>query len=164
MSDDALHSTTVRWTDPAETAAEIGRLSGLEYLRRLRDGTLPAPPMGALIDADFAEVEPGRVIVRATPGEQHLNPLGTVHGGFVCTLLDTVAGCAAHSVLEAGVGYTSIELKVSYLRAVAPDGRPITATGTVTKAGSRVVFVDAVAVDAEGRPVATASSSLLVLR
>ncbi|TPW76638.1 PaaI family thioesterase [Schumannella soli] len=136
----------------------------MEYLQRLRDRTLPAPPMGSLIDAEFAAVEPGRVVMRATPGEQHLNPLGTVHGGFVCTLLDTVAGCAAHSVLEAGVGYTSIELKVSYLRAVAPDGRPVTATGTVTKAGSRVVFVDAVAVDAEGRTVATASSSLLVLR
>ena len=104
--------------------------------------------------------------IRITPIRvinQNQEQLGVIHGGLLCTLLDTVIGCATHTTLERGTGYTSIELKVSYLRPVTLDTGELTATGTVTKEGRRVVFADGVVTDAEGNLLATASSSLLVL-
>ncbi len=162
-SEPSIRANTFEWADPNDAFAVARNLSGLAYLEALRDGDIPRPPMAALINATVTEVEPGIVAFSAEPGEEHLNPLGTIHGGFICTLLDTVAGCAAHTTLPAGVGYISIEIKVNYLRAINPNGGPITAHGTVTKPGSRIVFVDAEARDAQNRLVATASSSLLVL-
>jgi len=85
-----------------------------------------------------------------------------VHGGVVCTLLDSVTGCAIHSTLPAGKGYTSIEIKVNYLKAVRLNSGVLTATGTVVKAGSRVGFAEGVVTDAGGAVVATATSTLLV--
>ena len=97
-----------------------------------------------------------------TVDESVYNPIGAVHGGLVCTLLDSVAGCAVHTTLPAGVGYTSIELKVTYLRAVTRASGPLTAVGTVVKPGRRVSFAEGQVFDAAGKLVATASSSLLV--
>jgi uncharacterized protein (TIGR00369 family) len=90
------------------------------------------------------------------------NPNGGVHGGLVCTLLDSVAGLAVHSTLPAGKGYTSIEIKVNYLKAVRIDTGTLTATGTVVKAGSRVGFTEGLVTDASGAILATATSTLLV--
>jgi uncharacterized protein (TIGR00369 family) len=97
-----------------------------------------------------------------TLDESVYNPIGVVHGGLVCTLLDTVAGCAVHTTLPKGMGYTSIELKVSYLRPVHATSGPLTAIGRVVKPGRRVAFSEGEILDAQGRAVATASSSLLV--
>ena len=94
--------------------------------------------------------------------ESVYTPIGVVHGGLVCTMLDTVAGCAVHTTLPAGVGYTSIELEVSYLPAVHVGSGPLTAIGRVVKPGRRVAFAEGEVLDAAGRTVATASSSLLV--
>jgi uncharacterized protein (TIGR00369 family) len=159
----ARRSKTFEWVDPARSLGELARLDGLSYMRAVADGTLPPPPMAVLINCGVVEVEPGRVVFTCEPGEEHYNPLGSVHGGLVCTLLDTVAGCATHTTLSAGTGYTSIEIKVNYLRAVTRDTGTLTAVGTVTKGGRRVVFADATVTDARGRLVATASSSLLVI-
>lgn len=156
-------SRTVAWTDPVEARKAAAGLSGLEMMRALHDGTIPPPPMAVLTNSTVIEVEPGRVVFTCTPGEEHYNPLGTVHGGLLCTLLDTVVGCAAHTTLDAGVGYTSIEIKVSYLRPVTLGSGTLTATGRVTKPGRRVIFADGEVRDAAGALVATASSSLLVL-
>jgi uncharacterized protein (TIGR00369 family) len=138
-------------------------MSGLEYMHAVRDGSAAWPPMGVLMNFDLAEAERGRVVMTCTPGEEHYNPLGVIHGGLLCTLLDTVIGCATHTTLERGTGYTSIELKVSYLRPVTLDTGKLTGAGTVTKEGRRVVFADGTVTDSEGNLVATASSSLLVL-
>lgn len=156
-------SRTVTWVDPAEARTAAAGLSGLELMRALRDGTIPPPPMAVLSSSTLVEAEPGRVVFTCAPGEEHYNPLGTVHGGLLCTLLDTVVGCAAHTTLEAGVGYTSIEIKVNYLRAVTLASGTLTATGSVTKPGRRVIFAEGEVRDASGALVATASSSLLVL-
>jgi uncharacterized protein (TIGR00369 family) len=153
---------TVTWSDPMLTAAGALERSGLEALRAIRDGVLPPPPIAALMQFDIEEVEEGRVVFGCTLDESVYNPLGVVHGGLVCTLLDTVAGCAVHSTLPQGLGYTSIELKVNYLRAVRADSGRLTAVGTVVKPGRRVAFADGQVLDAAGRLVATASSSLLV--
>ncbi|HEY8588715.1 MAG TPA: PaaI family thioesterase [Naasia sp.] len=163
MTDTPDRSRTVTWSDPRALAAEGSALSGIDALRAMRDGRLPPPPMAMLMRFQITEVEPGTVTFTCTPGEEHYNPLGVVHGGLVCTLLDTVAGCAGHTLLPAGVGYTSLEIKVSYLRPVTADTGLLTATGTVTKPGRRVLFTDAVVRNAGGDALATASSTLLVL-
>ena len=108
------------------------------------------------------DVENGSVTFTCTPDESMYNPLGTVHGGAVCTLLDTVTGCAIHTTLPEGVGYTSVEIKVNYLKAVTAASGPLTAVGTVVKAGSRIGFTEGTVTDASGNLVATATSTLLI--
>src|SRR4029450_1088043 len=111
-------SRTYSWTDPAEHAAVMGSRSGLELLRAMSSGELPAPPVMHLIDMAGMEVEEGSVTVYLDPQEFHYNPLGSVHGGVLATLLDTAAACSVHTTLPAGVGYTSLDLTVKFLRPV----------------------------------------------
>jgi uncharacterized protein (TIGR00369 family) len=155
-------SRTVTWHDPMVTAAGGLQRSGLETMQAIRDGILPPPPIAMLMQMGITDLEEGRVEFTCAVDESVYNPIGVVHGGLVCTLLDTVAGCAVHTTLPAGVGYTSIELKVNYLRAVHATSGPLTAIGRVIKPGRRVAFAEAEVLDAAGRSVATASSSLLV--
>ena len=155
-------SRTVTWYDPLITAAGALERSGLEALEALRDGVLAPPPIVPLMQMDLVAVEEGRVEFSCIVDESVYNPIGVVHGGLVCTLLDTVAGCAVHSTLPRGTGYTSIELKVNYLRAVSAASGPLRAIGRVVKPGRRVAFAEGEVLDAAGRSVATASSSLLV--
>jgi uncharacterized protein (TIGR00369 family) len=144
------------------TAAGALERSGLQTMEAIRDGVLPPPPIAMLVQMGITAVEEGRVEFTCAVDESVYNPIGVVHGGLVCTMLDTVAGCAVHTTLPAGVAYTSIELKVSYLRAVRADSGPLTAIGRVVKPGRRVAFAEGEVRDASGRTVATASSSLLV--
>ena len=157
-----VRSRTVHWQDPLITAAGALERSGLETMRAIRDGELPPPPIAQLMQFDILDLEEGRVVFGCALDESVYNPLGVVHGGLVCTLLDTVAGCAVHTTLPRGLGYTSIELKVNYLRPVRADSGPLPAVGTVVKPGSRVAFAEGEVRDAAERVVATASSSLLV--
>ena len=154
--------TTIRWEDPQPALSALPTLSGLEYLRKMRDGELPGAPIASHINMRPTDVDEGTVTFVCHPDESHFNPLGTVHGGVMCTLLDSVVGCAAHTLLPAGVAYTSIELKVNYLRPVHPENAPLTATGRVVKAGRRVSFAEGEVTDASGNVVATASGSLLI--
>ena len=153
---------TVTWHDPAVTAAGAAARSGLETMQAIRDGELPPPPIAELLRMDVVALEAGRVEFRCAVDESVYNPIGVVHGGLVCTLLDTVAGCAVHTTLPRGVGYTSIEIKVNYLRAVHAASGPLLAVGRVVKPGTRIAFAEGEVRDAAGRTVATASSSLLV--
>src|SRR5919112_4023670 len=155
-------SRTVTWHDPMITAAGALERSGLATMQAIRDGVLPPPPIAKLMQMDISALEEGRVEFTCLVDESVYNPIGVVHGGLVCTMLDTVAGCAVHTTLPAGVGYTSIELKVSYLRAVHATSGPLTAVGRVVKSGRRVAFAEGEVLDAAGKTVATASSSLLV--
>jgi uncharacterized protein (TIGR00369 family) len=154
-------SRTITFDDPLATARLGMTMSGLEFLRGMADGLVPPPPIAVLMNMDIETVEEGRVTFGGTPDASHYNPIGVVHGGFAATMLDTVAGCAVHSTLPAGKAYTSIEIKVSYLRPLQAGTR-LVATGTVTKPGSRVAFADATLATPDGVLVATASSSLLV--
>ncbi len=155
-------SKVVAWHDPSPTTAAGLSMPGIDYLRAMVDGTLPPPPISGLMAFTMASAEPGRVVFTCDPDESAYNPIGAVHGGLVCTLLDSVAGCALHSTLPQGKGYTSIEIKVSYLKGVRASSGTLTATGTVVKAGARVGFTEGVVTDASGAIVATASSTLLV--
>jgi uncharacterized protein (TIGR00369 family) len=157
-----VRSRTVSWHDPLITAAGALERSGLETMEAIRDGALPPPPIAMLMQFDIRALEEGRVEFGCTLDESVYNPIGVVHGGLVCTLLDTVAGCAVHTTLPKGMAYTSIELKVNYLRAVHASSGPLTAIGRVVKPGRRVAFAEGEVLDGQGRSVATASSSLLV--
>ncbi|MBL7495568.1 PaaI family thioesterase [Frankia sp. CNm7] len=158
-------SRTVSWHDPLRTAARAATMSGLEFLRALQDGSVPPPPIASLLGFRPVRAEPGDVLFACAPDESAYNPIGVVHGGLVCTLLDTAAACAVHSTLPAGIGYTSIEIKVNYLRPVRVEpGEPteLLTHGWVTKPGRRVAFAEGDVRDAAGRVVATASTTCLV--
>jgi uncharacterized protein (TIGR00369 family) len=144
--------------------ADAGRsLAGLDYLYAMLAGELPPPPIAATLGFSLGAVATGEVTYVGTPDESVYNPIGVVHGGLVCTLLDSVIGCAVHSTLPAGVGYTSIGLAVNYLRPVTAASGALTAVGRVTKPGRRVAFADGEVRDAGGRLVATATGSCLVM-
>ena len=155
-------SRTVSWHDPGPSAAKGLTMAGVDYLRAMANGELPQPPIGGLMNFAIVSAEPGRVVFTCQPDESAYNPIGAVHGGLVCTLLDSVAGSAMHSTLPQGKGYTSVEIKVNYLKAVRAGSGLLTATGTVVKVGSRVGFTEGVITDAGGSVVATATSTLLV--
>jgi uncharacterized protein (TIGR00369 family) len=154
---------TVTWFDPVLSIEAGIALTGLEFLRSIRDGVFAPPPMAALFGFTMREVEPGRVVFECEPDESSYNPLGIVHGGLVCTLADSVVGCAVHSTLDADTVFTSIDLNMSYLRAVTKDSGVLRATGIVTKPGRRVAFASAEVIDEAGKLVATATSSCLVM-
>ena len=155
-------SRTVSWREPSRGVARGLAMAGIDYLKAMIAGELPPPPMAALMQFELVDVEPGKVVFTCRPDGSVYNPNGGVHGGLVCTLLDSVAGLAVHSTLPAGKGYTSIEIKVNYLKAVRLGAGPLTATGTVVKSGSRVGFTEGVVTDASGALVATATSTLLI--
>jgi uncharacterized protein (TIGR00369 family) len=159
----ASAAKTVQWYDPKITAEAAARMAGLDFLRAIRDGLLPPPPIASLLGFAATELERGYVVFEGTPDESVYNPIGTVHGGLVCTMADTVAACAVHTTLEAGVGYTSIDLNVSYTRPVTRDSGRLRAIGTVVKPGRRVAFSRAEILDGAGKVVATATSSCLIM-
>jgi uncharacterized protein (TIGR00369 family) len=138
-------------------------LDGIEALRRVLAGELPHPPIADTIGMRLVEVEPGRVVWEGEPGEHLYNPIGTVHAGFVTTLLDSAMGTAFVSVAEAGTRWTTLELKASFTRAITAETGPVRCTGTVLNRGRRVVTTEARAEDAQERLLAHATSTILIL-
>jgi uncharacterized protein (TIGR00369 family) len=155
-------SRTVEWHDPGLSAERATELDGLTFLRAVADGEIPTPPIGALMNMHLVAVDEGTATFALTPDESQYNPIGGVHGGTMCTLLDSVVGCAVHTTLPAGVGYTSVEIKVSFMKAVTKASGTLTAVGRVTKPGRRIAFAEGEVRDALGALVATATSTLLV--
>jgi uncharacterized protein (TIGR00369 family) len=155
-------SRLLTWRDPTATQAAAASMSGLSYWRAVADGHLPAPPISELMQMRVIAVETGGITFSCTPDVSMHNGIGVVHGGAVCTLLDTVAACALHTTLPQGVGYTSVEIKVNYVKAVTLESGPLTAVGSVVKAGSRIGFAEGEVSDAAGNVVATASTTLLI--
>ncbi|NMN97028.1 PaaI family thioesterase [Antrihabitans stalactiti] len=159
----AERSRTVTWNDPMPTIAAGLTMSGLDYLTAMLDGRLPASPIGRLVGIEGVSVSRGDVVFRCVPDESAYNPVGLIHGGLISTLLDSATASAVHSTLDAGVAFTTLELKVSFMRPVHA-GQVLLAHGWVTKPGSRVSFAEADIRDADDRLVATASSTLLIQR
>ncbi len=155
-------SRTVEYYDPIAPAKAAMTMSGLDYLQAIGRGEIPAPPITALMNMTLDHVEKGTAVFGLVPDASLYNPIGAIHGGAICTVLDSVAGCAVHSTLEAGWGYTSVEIKVNYIRGTSADSGTLTARGVVRKGGSRVAFAEAEMHDSQGRLIATASSTLLV--
>ncbi|MEV8511065.1 PaaI family thioesterase [Dactylosporangium sp. NPDC051484] len=157
-----LRSRTFSWSDPMLHAAEIGRRGGLELLQAMSRGELPAPPVTHLLGAGRIEAEAGRVVVTLEPQEFHYNPLGSIHGGVLATLLDTAAACAVHSTLPAGVGYTTLDLTTKFLRPASIASGVLTCEGTVISKGRRTALAQAQITDARGALVAHATSTCML--
>ncbi|MFJ2240717.1 PaaI family thioesterase [Streptomyces sp. NPDC087859] len=153
---------TYQWDDPAISAEAAGRMAGIDFLRELMAGRLPGPPVSYTLDFALDEVEPGRAVFSLTPGEEHYNPIGSVHGGIFATLLDSAAGCAVQSTLPQGVAYTSLDLTVKFLRRITADTGPVRAIGTVINKGRQTALAQAQLLDATDRLLAHATSSCML--
>jgi uncharacterized protein (TIGR00369 family) len=156
-------SKVITWHDPMVVAGALPSYGGLDFLHAIRDGVLPPPPMALLMGFSLVEVAFGLAVFECTPDESSYNPIGVVHGGLVCTLADSAAGCAVQSTLEAGVAYTSIDINVTYLRPVTKDSGAIRATARTTKPGRRVAYATVEVTDSAGKLLAQATSSCLVM-
>ena len=150
--------------DPAEIAARGLQLSGMDYIRAIFAGELPAPPIATLMGFHGVEAEPGRALFEMEPGPQHYNPIGSVHGGIALTLLDSAMGCAVHTLLDAGVGYTTIEVKTNFVRAITAATGVIRCEGTVIHKGSRVATAEGKLTDSAGRLLAHGTTTCLILQ
>jgi uncharacterized protein (TIGR00369 family) len=158
----AARQRVVTWHDPDATARAGRALAGLDYLNAIRTGTLPAPPIAVLMGFELETVEPGRAVMVLTPGEHLYNPQGTVHGGVAATLLDSVMGCAVHSTLPVGRGFTTIEIKVNYLKPVIATTGPLRAEGKVVQVGRQIAMAEGRLTDGAGRLYAAGTTSCLV--
>ncbi len=144
--------------------AESARgMPGIDFLRAMRDGKLPPPPICALLGYRLVEVEPGHAVFEITPAEQHYNPIGVVHGGVAMTLLDSAMGCAVQTRMPAGGGYTTLEAKTNLVRAVTASTGKLRATGRVLHVGKRVATAEARLEDSEGKLYAHATTTCIVL-
>src|SRR5262249_18845400 len=137
-------------------------MSGLELLRGMIAGQFPEPPIMQLIGFDLVEVEHGRAVFEGTPAFQHYNPLGSVHGGYAATLLDSCMGCCVHTTLPKGMAYTTLEFKVSLLRAITSDTGLVRAEGRIVSSGRRVATAEGRLTDSGGRLLAHATTTCLV--
>ena len=153
---------TYSWDDPFALADELAGRSGLELMQLMVSGELPAPPIARTLGFRLVEVERGQAVFECEPAEFHYNPIGTVHGGVIATLLDSAAGCAVHSTLPAGWGYTSLDLTTKYLRPVTVDSGVLRCEGTVINRGRTTALAEARLFDERGRLAAYASSSCLL--
>lgn len=153
---------TYTWEDPSVSVAAMADHSGMEILKAISAGEIPPPPIMRTLGIDGVEVEDGRMVFHLEPQEFHYNPLGTMHGGVLATLLDSAAGCAVHTTLPAGVGYTSLDLTTKFLRPVTLNSGTLRCEGTVLSRGSRIALAQAQVFDGQGRLVAHATSSCLI--
>ena len=150
--------------DPLALAARGRELSGMDYVRAIFSGELPPPPISVLMGFRGVEAEPGRAVFEMEPGRQHYNPIGSVHGGVALTLLDSAMGCAIHTLLEQGVGYTTIEVKTNFVRPIRADTGVIRCEGTVLHAGSRVATAEGKLTDSAGKLLAHGTTTCLIIR
>ena len=136
--------------------------SGADFLAGISRGDFPAPPIGELMGMTPLKAVDGVALFQGTPGPQHYNPLGAVHGGYAATLLDTAVGCAIHSLLPVGKGYTTLELKVNYVRAITVKTGPVRAEGKVIHLGGQTAIAEGRLTDAAGKLLAFAITTCLV--
>jgi uncharacterized protein (TIGR00369 family) len=150
----ATRSRTFSWQDPSATAEQGLRLPGLDYIAAIASGALPPPPIAELLGFEIVEAEHGRAVFALQPAEWMYNPIGMVHGGIAATMLDSCMGCAVHTTLPAGVGYTTTDLQVRYIRAMSDVTGRVLAEGRVVHAGKRTAT-------AEGRVFAESDETLI---
>jgi len=159
----AVRSRTLEWSDPVATAAAGAERSGIEYMRALVAGELPAPPIAITMNMGPIEIDEGHVVFAGEPGEEHYNPIGMVHGGYAATILDSALGCAVHTTLPVGHGYTSLGLEVKYLRPITRDTGRVLCEGTVVHRGRRQATAEArLTAEDTGKLLATGTSTLMI--
>jgi uncharacterized protein (TIGR00369 family) len=158
-----MRSLCVSWEDPQALAAAGRAMPGIEFLRAIRDGRVAAPPIAKLLGFSLVVVEPGHAVFEVTPGEQHYNPIGVVHGGLAMTLLDSAMGCCIHTQVPAGAGYTTLEAKTNLVRAITADTGKLRAIGKVLHIGKRMATAEGRLEDAAGKLYAHATTTCMIL-
>jgi uncharacterized protein (TIGR00369 family) len=154
---------TYSWDDPHEALSRGSGLSGIELLRAMAAGELPPPPIAQTLGFRGFEVGEGTATFMIEPSEFHYNPIGSVHGSLALALLDSAMGCAVHTTLPTGVGYTTLEVKANFVRPLTARTGLISCTGTVVHAGRTVATAEGRVVDADGKLYAHGTSTLLIL-
>lgn len=160
----ATRSRTFTWSDPAVGARAAQAMSGLDYLRAMADGRVPGAPLAATLGMRVESVAEGCVVFALDPAEYHYNPIGSVHGGIAATLLDSAMSCAVHATLPAGVGYSTLEIKVNFVRAVTAETGPLRCEGRVIHVGGRTATAEGRLTDAAGQLYAHGTATCIILR
>ena len=157
-------SLTVTWEDPL-AAFEEGKKLGkpIDYMRAICAGRIPPPPIAKLLSMELVEVEEGKAVFQLTPAEQHYNPIGVVHGGIAFTMLDSAMGCCVQTLLPAGKGYTTLEIKANLVRAITLKTGPIRATGKVVHMGRQTATAEGRLEDSQGKLLAHGTTTCIIL-
>jgi uncharacterized protein (TIGR00369 family) len=142
-SPETTRERTLVWQDPVPTAAAGATMTGMEYMQAIVAGKLPPPPIAVTMRMGPIEIGDGRAVFAGEPGEEHYNPIGVVHGGYAATLLDSALGCAVHTTLPAGVGYTSLGLEAKYVRPITRDTGRVLCEASVLYGGRRQATAEA---------------------
>lgn len=166
MSDDPMstRSRSFTWEDPQALARARRGMSGLAVLRAILAGEIPPPPIASALGFRVTEVGEGSATFTFTPAEYHYNPIGSVHGGVAATLLDSAMGCAIQTLLPAGVGYTTLEIKVNYVRPLTAESGEVCAVGHVLHLGNKTAIAEGKLLGVDGKLYAHATTTCLILR
>ena len=140
----------------------LASYDGLGFLKAIINGTLPQPPISEILGFHLVEAEPGRAVFEGLPELRHYNPIGTVHGGFAATLLDSALGCAIFSTLGKGDGWTTLELKFNLVRPLTKDTGPVRAEGRIVHRGRTVATSEGDLKDAAGKLYAHATTTCMI--
>jgi len=159
MNDKSVAAKVEYGVTPPEVMAGM---AGIDFVRAIFDGKLPAPPIMQGIEPFDSTAEPGVVVMHSTPSFRHYNPIGSVHGGYAATLLDSAMGLAVHSMLPPGTGYTTLEFKISFVRGMTQDTGPVRSEGRILNVGRRTATAEARITDSKGRLLAHATTTCLV--
>jgi uncharacterized protein (TIGR00369 family) len=160
----ATRERLVRWEDPLAYLAELRSLSGLAALQAIVNGRFPPPPIANLLGFRLVEAGPGRAVFEGEPGEEHYNPLGSVHGGFALTLFDSAMGCAVHTLLEAGVGYTTTDVQVRFIRGMTKDTGTVRCEAEAVHVGRSTAIAEAKLYDAQHKLMGIGTTACAILR
>jgi uncharacterized protein (TIGR00369 family) len=158
-----MDDTTAPKIEYGVTPPEVmASMAGLDFVRAIFGGKLPAPPIMQTIEPFDSTAEPGVVVIHSTPGFRHYNPIGLVHGGYAATLLDSAMGLAVHTMLPAGTGYTTLEFKISFIKGMTKDTGPVRTEGRTLNVGRRAATAEARITDTGGRLLAHGTTTCLV--
>lgn len=164
MSEATSRTRTITWGDPRIGASAAPTMTGMAYLQAIGRGEIPPPPIMPLMAIEAVEVSEGRMVFAVEPAEFHYNTLGSVHGGVAATLCDSAMGCAIHTLLPAGAGYTTLELKVNYVRPLTVHSGRVLCEGRVIHAGGKVATAEARLQGSDGTLYAHATTTCLIFR
>ena len=159
----ATRSRLLSWQDPLESAGAGAGMAGIDYMRAVAAGAIPPPPIAVTMRLAPVSVDEGRVVFEGEPGEEHYNPIGSVHGGYAATLLDSAMGCAVHTTLPLGAIYATQTLEVKYLRPISRDSGRLECAAEVVHRGRRQATAEARLGEAgSGRLLAHGTSTCLI--
>src|SRR6266700_5244538 len=157
-----MHDTAPKVEYGVTPPEVVASMAGIDFVRAMFEGKLPAPPIMQTIEPFDSTAEPGVVAIHSIPGFRHYNPIGSVHGGYAAILLDSAMGLAVHSMLPAGSGYTTLEFKISFIKGMSKDSGTVRTEGRTLSVGRRAATAEARITDAKGRLLAHATTTCLV--